>query len=443
MKRRVVVIGAGLAGLRAAWEIARSGHEVIVLERKSVLGGRAGSAPDPVTGEPVDTGQHVFMGCYDETRRWFAALGTSDAIVFQPRLTVPYLRAGGARIEFRAIGAPAPFHLLGGLARLPGLPLLDRIAPLPVSMLGRPAAGLDSVTVREWCDRTRVSKAVQELVVLPLALAAINDDPGVASALPLAQVIRTLAWSGNGGSVLGFARTGLGEAYAPAAVEAILAAGGSVRTGAWAARLIVEAGVLRGVTLQDGSELPADVVISSVPPSDLHTLIREVPELRAQAADAAGWQYSPILTVHLWLDRPVLSDRFAGLLGGSFDWVFDRTALLGGPDPGGQQLALVKSGARGFLGRSPDELEALAAAELRRFVPAAGRAHAIRSRPVWETKATVSLVPGSDALRPGPVTAVKGFVLAGDWTRTGLPATIESAVVSGKAAAHVVISSLA
>lgn len=437
------MIGAGLAGLRAAWGIARAGHEVIVLERKTAAGGRAGSAPDPRTGEPVDTGQHVFMGCYTATREWFRALGTESAIAFQPRLEVPYLRAGGVRIGFRAAGAPAPLHLLGGLARLPGLTWRDRIAPLPAAMLRRPVAGLDAITVREWCDRSRVSRAVRELVVEPLALAAINDDPAVASALPLAQVIRTLAWSGNRGSVLGFARSGLGDAYAPAAIAAIIAAGGSVRTGTWAARMIVEAGAVKGVTLQDGTELPADVVVSCVPPSDLQALIREQPELRDLAEDAGRWQYSPILTVHLWLDRPVLPDRFAGLLGGSFDWAFNRTAIVGGTGEGEQQLALVKSGARGFLGRSPDELEALAVTELRRFLPGAGIAHVVRSRPVWETKATVSLAPGTDALRPGPETAVRGFVLAGDWTRTGLPATIESAVVSGQAAARHVISSLA
>ncbi len=435
MKRRVVVIGAGLAGLRAGWELANAGHAVTVLERKSIAGGRAGSAPDPETREPVDTGQHAFMGCYTRTLDWFAALGTKDRLWFDDGLDVGYMESGGGYRAVRASALPAPFHLLTAIGRLEG----GWRACWPLSKALRSTAP-DDITVREWEDRLGFSDDVRRLLIEPLALAALNEDPAVASALPLVKSLRIISSAGLAGSALGFATRGLGDLYVPGATKVIEHAGGSVRTGAWAARLIVSEGRARGITLQDGTALEADAVVSALAPSDLVSLLQDVDELSDLAVNASKWQSSPILTVHLWLDRPVIAGRFVGLLDGAFDWVFDRTKIVGGSAAGEHQVALVKSGARSLLGRKPDELNALATTELRRFLPASRPAKVIRSRPVWETKATVSLAPGTDALRPGPVTPVRGFFLAGDWTQTGLPATIESAVASGMTAARNVLS---
>ncbi len=437
MKRRVIVLGAGLAGLRAGWELANAGHRVTILERKSSAGGRAGSAPDPETGEPVDTGQHAFMGCYTRTLEWFHRLGTLNRLRFDDRLDARYLTADGGARRVRAAALPAPFHLLGAIARLRG----GLRACWPLSRALRTWTR-DDLTVREWEDQAGLSGEVRRLLIEPLALAALNEDPAVASALPLVKALRIIASSGREASALGFATTGLGDLYVPAATRSIESAGGSVRCGSWAARLIVTDGAARGVTLQDGTTVDADAVVSSLAPSDLVPLLRDVDELSELAGSASRWQSSPILTVHLWFDRPVIDGRFVGLLDGAFDWVFDRTRILGGSKPGEHHLALVKSGARSLLGKKPDELAAVAVAELHRCVTGAEAARVVRSRTVWETKATVSLAPGTDALRPGPVTPVRGFFLAGDWTQTGLPATIESAVVSGRAAARAVVTSL-
>lgn len=438
-------MGAGLAGLRAAWELARAGCEVVVLERRSAAGGRAGSAPDKETGEPVDTGQHAFMGCYRAARRWFKALGTAELLEFQGRLRVPYILPGDGRREFRAAPLPAPFHLLGGAMTMPGLRLGDRMGLLRLAsaLAFNPKPELDRLTVARWEDARGIPGAVRDYLIDPLAVAALNEEPGTVSALPFLAVLRTLARSGNAGSRIGFATAGLADLYVPASVRAIEAAGGSLRTGAWAAKLIVREGRAAGVELADGEAVGAGAVVAAVPPWDLPALLRDTGSLEPLASAAAAFHPSPIVTVHLWWDRPVHPGPFSGLPGGSFHWAFNRTAILGGGPPGREHVCLVRSGARGLIGKKPDELAALAADDLRARLPAARDARVVFARTVWETKATVSLAPGTAARRPGPATPLPGFVLAGDWTATGLPATIEGAVVSGASAARAVLSSFA
>ncbi len=432
-RRRVIVVGAGLGGLRAGWELARAGHEIIILERKNHPGGRAGSAPDPETGEPVDTGQHIFMGCYRETRGWFKALGTADRLSFQPRMEVSYLRAAGPPVVVKTSALPPPFHLLGAA----GL----SAARIAKDVL-HPGRGLDRMTVREWEDARGIPADARETLFDPLAIAALNELPETASALPFVVSLQELARTGNAGCVIGFATAGLGETYVSAAGQAIMAAGGSLRVGAWATRLLVRDGAVRGVRLADGTDLEADAVISTVPPWDLVPLLEGVAELASLRESIAKFQPSPIVTVHLWLDRPVHPGRFSGFLDGAFHWVFNRSAIVGGTPGGREHLCLVKSGARDLLGKKPDELAALAREELNRFLPASRPAMVERARTVWETKATVSLTPGTDALRPSALLPLPGLALAGDWVQTGLPATIESAVKSGGMAARALVSSL-
>lgn len=441
-KPRVAIIGGGLAGMAAAWRLARRGAEVTVLERKSVSGGRAGSAADPATGEPVDTGHHMMMGCYTHTLAWFREMGTIPLVGFQQRLAVAYADENGGRFSFRAGRLPAPFHLLAGLWALSGMSLAERVRALRLVPASFGGHALDAITVSEWMNALLLPEPVRRLVIRPLALAGLNESPETASALPLVRILRRLARHGGRWSGLAWARAGLAELYLEPVRREVERAGGSVRTGAWATGLEVAGGRAAGVRLATGAPVEADEVVAAVPPWDLVTLLAEAPGCEDLAGNAARLSPSPILTVHLWFDRPVLDTPVLGLLGGVFDWAFDRTALTGPAGRGIQQVCLVRSGARELLKKSPDGLVALARADLaKRFVGADG-ATVVHHRLVWETRGTVSLVPGTEALRPGPATPLPGFFLAGDWTATGLPATIEGAVVSGERAAKECMRSL-
>lgn len=437
---RAIVIGGGLAGLSAAWHLSRGGVETIVLERKSSAGGRAASAPDPVTREPIDTGQHVFMGCYRATLGWLESLGTRDRIAFQPRLEVPYRRAGGESRTFRAADLPAGLHLLGGIWAMRDLSLAEKLGSLSLAWAVWAGRDLDTMTVRQWLDALKTPAPVRELLLEPLATAALNEDPGTVSALPFAATLRELMLGGRRGSSIGFATTGLSDTYAGSARAQIEQAGGKVREGAWATELAVSGGAVAGVKLAGGGSLEADVVISTVPPWALPSLVAGVPALRSLSGAAEKFKPSPIISVHLWFDRTVLPEPFCGLIGSKFHWLFNRTAHVGPGKGGAQHLCLVTSGARDLLGIKPGALAGLGEEEVRRFVPEAGGAKVVNRRVVWDPKATVSLAPGTGALRPGPATEVRNFVMAGDWSDTGLPATIESAVRSGVRAARHVLS---
>jgi squalene-associated FAD-dependent desaturase len=435
VSRRALVIGAGFAGLRAAEALASRGWRVIVLERKANPGGRAGSAPDPVTGEPVDTGQHVLLGCYRETLRWLRRLGTLDRLRFDGRLRLDYLVPGRASDRLEAARLPAPFHLVSPLLGRDGVGLRGLLRLLAGLWLPFPR-GADQITVAEWMDRMRLPRRIRERFVVPLAVAALNERPERASAAPFLAALRAIARSGARGGAVGLAAVGLADLYVPQARARIERAGGEVRTGAWAARVLARDGRAAGAVLADGSVVEADAVVAAVPPWDLARLIEHIHQLDGLRRRALAFEASPILTVHLWWDAAVLPGRFAGLTDGPFEWAFNRTAAVGGTPGGEEHLALVRSGARDLLGKKPEELEALAETTCRRHLPSTPTASVVRTRVVWEPKATVSLAPGTGALRPGPRTALRGFFVAGDWTATGLPATIESAVVSGLAAAR-------
>jgi len=439
-----VVAGAGLAGSAAAWRLAAGGFNVQLLERKSSAGGRAGSSADPETGEPIDTGQHALMGCYSSSLRWFREMGTAHLVFFQDRLEVPF--AGDPPVVFRAKRLPAPLNLLGGIIALPGM---SPVSCLKSLVLGRAAfvrRSFDAITVAEWADRLGIPAPVRRWVLDPLALAALNEKPETGSAYPLARVLRRLARRGGKWSAMGWATAGIGDLYLGPVKARIESAGGTVRTGTEVRGIIEKDGRVAGVRLSGGEEVQADSVVLALPPWDLGRVLEGKESCKSISENAGKLLASPILTVHLWLETAVLSGPFMGLVSQPFDWIFNRTMMVGpakkviqsvppGAVRGLQHVCLVRSGARELLGKKPGELEEMALECLRRCAAGSAGARVVHRRIIWETKGTVSLTPGTDCLRPGARTPLKGLVLAGGWTATGFPDTIESAVISGEKAA--------
>jgi len=454
--RQVVVAGAGLAGASAAWKLAGRGFKVVLLERLSTGGGRAGSSIDPETGEPIDTGQHALMGCYSSTLRWFREMGTEALVKFQERLEVSY--AANPPVVFKTSNLPVPFNFLSGINGIPGMNLGFLFKSLALGRALFARRSLDAMTVAEWADRLGIPIPVRRWVLDPLALAALNEQPEIGSAYPLARVMRRLGRRGGKWSAMGWATTGLGDLYLEPVKARLDSSGGSFRTGAWVSRIIEKDGRVVGVRLSGGEEISADSVVLALPPWDLVKVLEGVPSCESIVASAAKLKPSPILTVHLWLDTAVMSGPFLGLVSGPFDWAFNRTLMINReaaqpslplagrglqPAPplagrGLQHVCLLRSGAKEMLGRKPAELEEMALDCLRRSISGAGNAKVVHRRIIWETKGTVSLTPGTDCLRPVVRTPLKGLVLAGGWTATGFPDTIESAVISGIKAAKAI-----
>ena len=441
----VIVIGAGWAGLTAAVELSSRGARVLVLEARPQLGGRATAFQDRVTGERVDNGQHVLFGCYRQTFRFLSVIGADRNVRLQPGLDVVLVDREGRRTRLKSSPAPAPLNVLGAVFDWDALGLVDRIAVLriahPVRLAQRQARGDETVraaspgeTVENWLIRNGQTPRLRELLWEPLALAALNQAPRHAAAPAFARVLAELFGSHQQDSALGIPTQPLDRLYAIPAREFIEAHGGEVRVGA-PARARLRSGTATGVDIR-GEQLGSRVVISAVPWFSLSSLFPDSHERPAAlvpilaAADAMA--SSPIVTVNLWLDRPVLDVLFVGLPGRTMHWVFDKRSAWGAEV---SHLALVSSGADSVVSRPNDDLVEMAQRELLDALPEARRARLTHATVVREKRATFSLAPGQPA-RPGTRTPVPGFYLAGDWIDTGLPGTIESAVTSGYWAAE-------
>lgn len=437
-----VVIGGGFAGLSAASALAEAGRRVLVLEARAGLGGRATAFRDRHTGELVDNGQHVLFGCYRETLRFLSRIGADVNVQVQPALRVPYIDVRGRRSQLACPPLPAPLHLLAAVLDWDPIPWRERIGVLRLARpiraareqlvtRGRIAVSPPGLTVSEWLRFHRQGPRLSDWLWEPLAIAALNQSPEHASADAFVRILAELFGPDPSASALVLPIRPLNVMYAEPARAYVSARGGEVRTGALTRILCHDRGVA-GVQIR-GEQVEARRVIAAVPWFDLAALFPQGPPvpLAETAAAAARLAPMPILTVNLWYDRPVMDEPFVGLPGRPIQWVFDKRLAFGEK---ASHLSLVASGAEALVGQDRAFLIERAAEEIAEALPAARRARLVHGTVVREKRATFSVAPGQPP-RPGTRTPIAGLFLAGDWIDTGLPGTIESAVVSGHRAA--------
>ena len=446
--RHVVVIGAGCAGLAAGVRLASQGVRVTVIEEAPRLGGRATAFTDRESGLRLDNGQHALFGCYRETYEFLRVIGTADLAPLDPTLTLTMADVSGRASTLVCPPLRPPLHLIRGVLSWQAIPLRDRSAALRLAGLmwrvrregaAVAAAWVPSrLTVVDWLRQQRQPPSLCEWLWHPLAYAALNQDPAIAAAQPFVRVVAELFGSTPGASSMGVPSVPLDELYAEPAARFIEAHGGAVRRRVNARVELDPSGGQHRVLAGDEMLTPG-AVISAVPWHALGRLWHgAAPARLASVVDAAARMGSaPIVTVNLWFDGPVMSERQVGLVGTAFHWVFDkkrpqRSSLISGKTS--EVVSLVASGAEALLRQSNEELAGLAERELRMCLPAARSATCLRSLVVREARATFSLAPDAPP-RPPAETPVRGFFLAGDWTDTGLPGTIEGGVMSGHRAA--------
>jgi len=447
---KVVVLGGGFAGFAAAIRLQERRHEVVLLERRGILGGRATSSRDAATGDEVDNGTHLMIGGYHATLDLLRRAGAGDLLSFQDELKLEWIDARGVS----ALDCPplvAPLHLLVGLAGL-RLPLAVKLQAIRLGLavrFGRPPVGQ---TLAEYLRRSGQGEAARRLLWDPLAIAILNESVERAAAVLFHRVYQEAFLRDHRASRLVFPRRGWGTLLERLAAY-FEKRGGVVRRGARAEALVLEAGRARGVRLAQrplqreeivvGAAAeeclePADAVVSALPPPALLALLTEDLRERPAFAGLAQFGGSPIVSVDLWLDRVVVDRPMLGLRDSEMEWVFDKGRLIGRPGAP-QHLAFIASAAYRSTAKPNAELVAAAVGALKRYFPAMADAVVTRSLVQREQQATFASTPELEALRPGPVSEVPGLYLAGDWTDTGLPATIEGAVRSGVRAADAAI----
>ncbi len=445
MAERVAIIGGGFAGLAAGVALTERGREVILLERRKHLGGRAYSFNDPKTGDVVDNGQHLFMGCYHHTISFLTKIGCLDRLRFQQSPRVEFLDEINGIETFECPSLPAPFHVLAGLMRMGGIGLRDKLRAINVGLAirrkqNKNGAAETPQTVSAWLDGLRQSERIKQRFWYPIAIATLNESPEIASAKLMARVLREAFAGSRSDSSLGIARVGLSKLYTVGAQDYIESHGGQVRTDAAVAKLKVQAGRAISVELRDGERIEADYFITAVPHAALLQMLPD--SLReGEFAPLALLETSPIVSINLWFDRPVIDREFLGLLGTNIQWLFNKDLLFSTGNKS-NQIALVISAASGHVDWTKEALVEMALGELKRLVPESRNAKLLHSRVVKEREATLSHTIASDRIRPDARTSIPNLILAGDWTNTGLPATIEGAVMSGDTAAEIISSAL-
>ena len=434
----VIVVGGGCAGFSAATALAERGARVLVLEARPGLGGRATAFTDPGTGERVDNGQHILMGCYTDTLEFLDRIGAADRVRWQSGLKVSMIDRQGRESTLALPSLPSPLHLLAGVMAWEALTWAERLSVLKAgSAINPPKGGHhpngNGETVRQWLTRIGQAPRLCELFWEPLALAALNQSIDQAEASSFKRVLERVFGPDPSCAALVMPAVPLDELYAEPSRRWLLDRGGEVRIQS-PAQVVVDGGRVCGVQVRDET-IGAPIVISTVPWYAFDSLFAIVPpELRETAANAAALNSLPIVTVNLWFDDAVMREPLIGLPGRNFQWVFDRRAILGGE---ASHLSLISSGAETIVALSNDALVRMALEEIRDALPAARGARFRKGLAVRERRSTFSLAPDAPP-RPGTRTPIDGLLLAGDWIDTGLPATIESAVISGHRAAAMV-----
>jgi zeta-carotene desaturase len=429
----VAVVGGGLAGLAAACALAESGFRVSLFERRPYLGGRASSYQHPGTGEVVDNCQHVLFGSCTNLIEFYKRIGVDEKIRWSDEMT--FVEPGGRMSVLRATSLPAPFQTMPAFLGFPFLDLRDKlaIARAFASLIPRvlPDTG---ESFMDWLQRHGQTRNALERFWKPVLVSALSEDLDQVSVSAAAQVVRE-SMKSEVARQMGIPSIPLTELYS-AAQNYITTRGGSVRlrSGIESLRLENDQPVL------DFAEGLAkfDFVVLAVPFFALSSVLPQNGDSQSLRETIAHFESSPITGIHLWFDRQISDLEHAVLLDRTVQWMFHKSKLLG-RNSEGSYVELVVSASKSLIEKSKQEIVDLALSEVREFFPEACSANLVKSTVVKEVNATYSPRPGIDAHRPKPETIWPRVFLAGDWTATGWPATMEGAVRSGYLAAEALV----
>jgi squalene-associated FAD-dependent desaturase len=439
---RVAVVGGGVAGLAAACALAQDGYAVELFERRPYVGGRASSYPHPGVDEVIDNCQHIVLGCCTNVLDLLRRAGASDAMRWSDSIT--FLEPGGRQTRLAPSRLPAPFHSVGSFLNARALGMRDKlsIARAIAALMRGSSEADDRENFADWLARTGQTKRAVEHFWKPVLFSALNEDPERMSLRYAAKVFReAFLFSAEAGH-MGVPRVPLSEMYGRVA-RAVEDAAGAVHL-----RTPVE-GLCRDQAsskwkLKVGEERREfDAVVLALSFEGLQKLLPGLPDdtVRARLAELLdGFEHSSLTGVHLWFDREITELDHAVLLDTTMQWLYNTSRLQ--PERqhlrSGHLIELVVSASKSLVPMERQAILDLALRELALFFPAMREARLLKGTVVKEVRATYSIVPGLDERRPGAESGWPGLFLAGDWTATGWPSTMESAARSGYLAAQAV-----
>jgi squalene-associated FAD-dependent desaturase len=453
----VLVIGGGLAGLSSAVVLAEAGFRVRLCEKRPHLGGRATSYTLP-DGSEVDNCQHVTLGCCTNLADFYRRVGAEGKIRFYDRLY--FADRQGRRSTIEASPLPPPFHMAPSFLFFRALAQADKKSiarvMLAIARAGGEPPEIDGISMLEWLQRMKQTPGAIERFWRVVLVSALDEELGRTAARYGIGVFWKAFLGSRRGYRLGIPCVPLGELH-DGCYDAVVNRGGEVRLRSRIREIHVRENRFVGVALEDESEIPADACVVAVPHDALLELLpKEVKDGGRLQEALEHITTSPITGIHMWFDRVVMTEPFLTLLDHTTQWVFNKSLLYAGAEGqdaqgvldteredtarNGQYLQLVVSASYDLVSRSRQEIIELCRRELADVLPATREAKLQKATVIKEINATFSPGPDVDRWRPAQPTTVKNLFLAGDWTRTGWPATMEGAVRSGYLAAEALLA---
>jgi squalene-associated FAD-dependent desaturase len=428
----VGIVGGGLAGLAAACALADSGCRVTVFERRPYLGGRASSYQHPGTGEVVDNCQHVLLGCCTNLLDFYRRTGVDGKLRWSQRMT--FLEPGGRASVIAPSHLPAPLHTAPSFLKAACLSMRDKVAIARAMLAMMPSMPHDNgEPFLSWLRRHGQTQGAIERFWKTVLVSALNEELDRVSITCAAHVFRESFLKSAEAGRMGLPTVPLTELY-HAAGAYIASRGGEVQFRSSIDSFRPEEA--RVALCSAGKELIFDYVILATPFDVLERMLPHTSESQPLRAMLSQFETSPITGIHLWFDRQITELEHAVLLDRTIQWMFHKSLFQARTNSESSYVELVVSSSKSLVEKSRNEIVDLAVAELREFFPAAREANLVKATVIKEIHATYSPRPGVDRYRPGNVTSWPRVLLAGDWTATGWPATMEGAVRSGYLAAQ-------
>ncbi|MEM9400444.1 MAG: hydroxysqualene dehydroxylase HpnE [Verrucomicrobiota bacterium] len=441
--KRIAVIGGGFSGIAAATRLSRAGHVVELFEAKPYIGGRAHSYKDAKSSLTLDNGQHILMGCYHSAMELIDHLAVRDKLDCQPVIRVPYHSLDQGSSELAASDLPSPLHMLSALINFKEFSWMDRLAimffGIALRVKPQPAS---TQTVEEWLKTEYQTFNAQRVLWEPLCIAALNEPISTASARLFHAVLKQSLFGNKTDSTFYFSKVGLGELLMPEAEIMLTATGGKIHQSTTVRKMDFSPKChIKQITTDKGQDDSFDCYISTLQPKALARLLPEESSLKQDVQQITS---SPIISVHLILDKKILDVPFVGLLDSPVQWIFDCTSHHDPKDIGhNYHYAVIISAAYETLEIKSNELLNIIIEEVEKHYPEAAKAE-LKHHIIYKSRdATFAARPEIHRLRPTNITPWRNLFLAGDWIQTQLPATLESAVLSTEPLADLIDSAYA
>ncbi len=442
-----MVLGGGLAGISTTRHLLKHGYKVTLIEKRPYLGGKAFSFQDPETKDEVDNGQHIFMGCCTQYLDLLKTIGTYNKAFLQSKLEIE-IELYGQRSHLSSTPFLGPLHMLPSLIKYKHMNLSDKLLTVYAMILAKftnrskNIKSLDNQTFYQWLKKRhqteRAIKNLWNLIILP----TLNDDVKQVSANMGLMVIQEGFLKKYKDATIGYSTVGLNSLTGEPAKQYIQNNGGCLLMGKSAKSILMTDERINAIKLSDNSLITADAYVSALPFNELLKLLPVQLSKIPFFSKTNKLNSSPILGIHIWYDRPVMEGELMTFIDSPIQWVFNKTIIQNHNLYSSQYICISVSGAWEYINESKETLLDIFSTEMRRLFPKAQTANIEKFLVVKQPEATLRCNLGVTKLRPSQKTPIPNMFLAGEWTDTGWPSTMESAVRSGTLAANFVIESI-